>query len=428
MKTSSIEQKAFYSLCFFAVCNPILAQIGFLFMPSGIAGLSLMQLFQGCFFVVVIGFLFLLRSGHCPLLTKLWILLGLFATAWTINQIKTMLSVYHDATFMRIEMIHYFKILVSIMLWIFAVKTITDQRQSHLLLSCIIAGSLVTAAAIFYFYFSAKGLIAGYAYAGVRASTGAEGVSGKGTAGFLLTALFILLAIKNIPLAIRLPAILSIGSATFLIFDRSSQIAFCCSMLWSIIWALRTKNSHTQKRVFSVLAALVLCFLLYIAFNGTQQLSARWTRDLSHGLIGSGRNLFYSAATQWIVLQSGVWDLLFGIGFGNILPLMHEACGLYIHTHSDFFDTITMWGVLGLLFYLYLFFTAYTTFSKQDHKSIQYLASSCIILSFLIMSLITGQFESTQSMFCFMTASHCLSFNQKNQVLNRLSRNAADYL
>lgn len=416
---SEIESRLYFgSICLFAIINPLIAQIGWYFFPDRIAGLSLMQWYQGLFFVYVLATIPFLRKHSNILSKQIYQLLSMFIVGFTIIHLRAWGTGNIDPDYVMIERIYYFKIIFAITLWYYVSLVINNTQRADVLLKCIIAGSIVTSLCIFYFYFTSTDISEAYAYEGVKASTGVEGVSGKGTAGFLVPSVFLVLylSMKNrskygIILA------LFILAATYLTYGRAGQVAFCCGLMWLISWYFFFSNRKINYN--TIIIFVVLLFIgafLYFRTYGYEELFSRWTYDLSKGAIGSGRGIFYSTALKWFTQESSFVEFFLGMGFGNIRNIMFYNSGIRVHTHSDFFDMMLTGGVLGLLLYSAFLWTAFDHVRKTPKISVEFLVMSSIFIVFCVMSFLTGIFIAPHAIFSFLAALYCMK--RKNSESN----------
>ena len=400
----------------FSVLNPIVAQVGWYFFPEGIAGFTLMQLFQGIFYIYVVLTIPLLKNYANAYSVILKRLIIVFLICLTFSHLRLWLIGQIDVEFVEIERMHYFKIIFSMTLWYYISLVVKDKKDAITLLKSIIIGCFLTGTCIVYFYYNDLGTVKAYAYAGVKASFGAEGSSGKAIVGFMLTGtvLSIYLQVKHY---------LKYGSiiAMFLIlgiiltYDRSGQVALVCYCIWMLVWYVFYSDRRSEYRLITRGTALLFCIsILYFVNFGFEQLTARWEYDFNQGVIGSGRGTFYITSIKWLIGGGELPDLIFGMGFGNILPLMNAASGIYVHTHSDFFDMMLAIGIIGILLFIYLFRSTLNIMKGMDVGSVDYSSAFAVFIVFFIMCCFTGQFSATHAMFCFMTSIYCIKIASAN--------------
>ncbi|HEX42396.1 MAG TPA: hypothetical protein ENN81_10115 [Phycisphaerales bacterium] len=393
-----------------AVLNPSITQAGYYFFPSGIAGMSLMQLFQGVFFLVVLAtlpFLLPLWHGYASLFARL---LLAFTFVLGLVYFRGEITGKIPSQQVRAEQIYYFKVIFALTVWLYVSLVIRNSDDARQLLYCIVIGSSLCAVVILYFYITGRGQVRSYLYAGVIATRGAEGVSGKATLGYLLTSiwatLYLLINFKKPWLL--LPALLLLA-ASFVMYDRSSQVAFVLSGAWLVGWGIFvTKNRHKRNRLMLFIVFLVVVATVYFSRVGFDQLMRRWTYDFSRGEIGSGRSTFWISSLDWLKSEADWADFLFGMGYGQMVQRMASAAGIWVHTHSDLFDLLLIAGVLGLFLLALLYYTLMKIALIRDKTSSEFSVMVAVFISYAAMSCLTGQFGAPHAMFTIMSVLWCL--------------------
>ena len=97
---------------------------------------------------------------------------------------------------------------------------------------------------------------------------------------------------------------------------------------------------------------------------------------------------------------------------------MYEACGAYIGTHSDLFNFLTVYGVIGGVFYLViaarLFFVNFKTI---HNNSIENLFLRAATLFILLTGLFTGLFQATYTFFMLVVLQYYLLSRDKTSLV-----------
>lgn len=449
-RSEFVAEAAVLGLCVFSVANPLVAQATFFFFPDPLAGMNIMQWFQGlCFLLILVTLPKLPRDCvefSYPFSRLLWayvISLGLL-------HLRLFSTGRLPDDMVNTERMVYFKVIFALLLWYYVSCLVQSHKSARRLLQSILLGALISASWILICYFSGIGS-ANYASAGIKATAGSEGVSGKAMAGFLLpaTAGAMFLALRDDSYRWAMCASL-IVVAVFVTFDRSAQVAFMVGLSWMTIWWVGLACPRPCSK--TILLFLCIIFVLgsvYFVHHGSEELVARWTRDFDRGEIGSGRGTFYMTAWNWFWNDSSILDFLFGMGFGNIYDLMHTGSGIFRHTHSDLFDMLLIGGIVGLAIYFLLFYTIASLGRGLPVGSMEFAALAALLISFGVMSLLTGLMAFPHTMYAFGAQcisirvlaiqekldpiplyhrSRCAHGSAKTDFRNRKSRSTKDFL
>jgi O-Antigen ligase len=408
-RLQTAQKRAFILLCSFAALNPAVAQIGYLFLPGGVAGLSLMQWFQGLVFLLELPLMpwFLRPYQDTRHLRGLAIFVAL---AIVVFIMKSGLTRGTSMEILKGELTLYFKYFFWAFSWLFIGLSVRNALRGRLLLTYIVLG--VSVDAMFKIIGAATGRwgVDAYASAGVSASFGAEGISGKATVGFLLPAMFLCwYLLKNRAGAAVLTS--SVFFAAIVVtYDRTAQVAVSLSLFWCVVWALfLSRRQRSHGIVFRFVVLLLIGGWIYAADYGMGHLTARWTHELEtdRALDGSGRLSLYAASWKWFRTANGL-DLLFGQGQNRTFDMIEQSVGKRLHTHSDLFDMMSYGGILGLILYAYLMYVLLGLLREIPYFCLEFQIAAAIAISFLVMSVVTGQMDATHAMFTLGASLWCL--------------------
>ena len=408
-RSEYIANAAVLGLCVFSVANPLVKQAVLFFFPFPIAGLNLMQWFQGLCFLLVLMMLPVVPRGCIELSRPFSRLLWAYVIALSVVHLRLLSTGRIPADMVFTERMVYFKIVFALLFWYYASRLVQSYEFARVLLHSILLGALISAGWILVCYCSGIGG-AHYAFAGITATAGSEGASGKGVVGFLLPAAAgaMFLSLRDGSYRWALSAAL-IVAAVFVTFDRSAQVAFVVALFWMAIWWLGLARPRpASKIVFLFLGIIVLSGAIYYGRHGTEELLARWTLDFDRGEIGSGRGAFYTAAWNWFWHDSSITDFLLGMGYVNIWDVMHTASGAFRHTHSDLFDMLMIGGIVGLALYFLLFHTIASLGRGLPIGSAEFATLGAVLLSFGVMSLLTGLMAFPHAMYAFGAQCICI--------------------
>jgi len=87
---------------------------------------------------------------------------------------------------------------------------------------------------------------------------------------------------------------------------------------------------------------------------------------------------------------------------------MHTASGAFRHTHSDLFDMLMIGGIVGLALYFLLFHTIASLGKGLPIGSAEFATLAAMLLSFGVMSLLTGLIAFPHAMYAFGVQCICI--------------------
>lgn len=404
-----IPDAAVLGLCVFSVVNPLIAQATFLLLPDSIGGMNIMQWFQGLCFPLVLAMLLILPTGCVEFSRPFSRLLLAYVIAFGLIHLRLVSGGRVAAETASAERMVYFKVIFALLLWYYTSRVAQSYESARRLLQWILLGALVSAVWVLVCYFAGMGG-AHYVSAGVKATAGSEGVSGKGVAGFLLpaagTAVYLALHEGSGRWAIWAALLLV---AVFVTFDRSAQVAFAAGLSWIVIWWLLLARPKPSVRVlFPLVCIAIVLGATYYAHHGSEELIARWTYDFDRGEVGSGRGTFYATAWNWLWKDSSIMDFFFGMGYGNIQPLMLTGSGAFRHTHSDLFDMLLIGGMAGLALYILLLYTIIALARDLAVGGMAFACLGALVISFGVMSVLTGLMAFPHTVYAFGAQCICI--------------------
>jgi len=276
-------------------------------------------------------------------------------------------------------------------MWALAARTISQPLQARHVLKAFAFGGLIAAVSVAIGYVTGATLT--QAYHDVRASAGYFG-NGKGLAGSLAAAAFIF-AYLSVQLKKKLYLLFGgcCAAAMLLTYARAGMVGLAAAAVWGLTWSLWRKTSGAWVRRF--VAVLALSAGLLVASIGVGGFARRWS-DVSNSHrsnAGSGRILLWSLAWDSFV-QEPPADQLFGRGVEGMYKLtylkLHDAW--VGHTHSDFFDILTIGGLLGLVAAGTLPFAIFKLSRSLPAAAPERGLFWCIACILLAQALLTGQF------------------------------------
>jgi hypothetical protein len=409
IESASAGRKCYLVPCALAAFTPAITQLGYLLVPNGYGGLSLMQWFHGLVFLVMI---YLLPAVYAPYgdVRRVRRLMVLFGSGFTLIAFKTALAGSATSDSINYDLVQCFKYSSWALAWLFISVSVRTRRQASILLICILVGSSVDAAFKLVGFCTGKWTVSAYAHEGVAANFGAEGVSGKATVAFLISSVFLAwYQLRRRPWVGALVSVFFL-SAVVVTYDRAAQIAFCVSALWCVVWILFVSPLRNRFAVVLRLAVLgVTLGMGYAAIYGLDQITARWKYEFrkTGTISGSGRTVLYGATWDWMTSATTA-EFLLGQGVSGTVQMLQSATGARVHAHSDLFDMMSIGGMLGLFLYGYLIWVTLCILRSIPRFSAEFLVAIAICISFLFMSLITGQLTAVHAMFTVGASLWCL--------------------
>jgi hypothetical protein len=408
-RDESIPGAAVVGLCVFSIVNPLLAQAAFFLFPHSIGGMNIMQWFQGLCLPLILAMLLILPAGCVEFSRPFSRLLLAYVIAFGLLHLRLVSGGRVAAETASAERMVYFKISFALLLWYYTSRVAQSYESARRLLQWILLGAFISAVWVLVCYFAGMGG-AHYVSAGVKATAGSEGVSGKGVAGFLLPAAgaAVYLALHEGACRWALWASLLLV-AVFVTFDRSAQVAFAAGLSWIAAWWLLLARPRPSARILLPLVCVAMLLgAAYYAHYGTEELIARWTHDLDRGEVGSGRGTFYATAWNWFWKDSSTMDFLFGMGYSNIQPLMFTGSGAFRHTHSDLFDMLLIGGMAGMVLYFLMLYTIIALGRDLARGGMAFACLGVLVISFGAMSLLTGLMAFPHTVYAFGAQCICI--------------------
>ena len=147
----------------------------------------------------------------------------------------------------------------------------------------------------------------------------------------------------------------------------------------------------------------VLTIVLAVAVVGTEGFEKRW-EDIHDGeKAGSGRTGLWKTALS-VCARLDLDLQLTGVGYSGGLDTVENERGNRIHTHSDWFDNLLMFGVLGMAGWIALNMAMFKTIRSCASHSAEFAVGMAVFLVFLIESFFTGQMFGTYVMMFYIMA------------------------
>ena len=165
-----------------------------------------------------------------------------------------------------------------------------------------------------------------------------------------------------------------------LVFFTGVRSALLALVILSIVYFRKLKVKTLVVVVFVGLFAAYFLFSNTGIFNAVLQ---KTKTTIEMGSISSSRPLiFKSSIMAYFYSGNSLMDFLFGIGLDRLTSFNKREIFMSIHAHNDFIDALVIFGVFGLLLYLY---GIINFFSKNKSKM--------LFLFFFILAFFNGFYQ-----------------------------------
>ncbi len=240
----------------------------------------------------------------------------------------------------------------------------------------------------------------GSIYKEVYATTGGVNVSGKTVVSFVTLGIFLafywLVVTRRGRWIFAIPIFVGLLVILFS-YNRATQLSFALVLLFDAFWLFRGRKIRT----FFILGIAIIAAWVFLTSSFGESFLLRWQRIRVDG--GNGRIKLIRAALGALVNPESMRSLLFGRGYSETRLLMFRACGDYVGTHSDLFDFLTMYGIVGGGFYAWIAFRILTIGRNLPRRSLEYLCVQSVGAFIILTGLMTGSFQSTYTYVMFFT-------------------------
>lgn len=290
------------------------------------------------------------------------------------------------------------KIFYWCFVWLLTIMYVHDVKSCNKIQAAFVYGAVFNTLFIVYFFFTGQTRVDPYLRAGVEASFGAGGVSGKGMIGFMLYGIFIAPVtpfFRSKWIGSGLSAIILVGLA--LTNDRTGQLAFVLGLGWMSFWLLGSSSRSTQRSGYvRMIFASLIAGAAYFSTLSLDNLIKRWS-DVGGENAGSGRLRMWQGAMNHF--WSSDYDLMFlGGGHTNVRDAMLSQLNANVHTHSDLFDQLLGVGLVGMVVYCLFFVTIFRLALGVNRRSIHFALAITICIMMISMSVLTSQLLYPHSM------------------------------
>ena len=248
--------------------------------------------------------------------------------------------------------VSYLKIFYWVVLAIAHFALVTDGVWAKRVLISIVVGTLIASLSIL------LGFVVGgrnvYAHEGITASVGFF-QSGKTIAGPLIVGMIAAWIIwfrdhrsgTALLMLVMLVALLATQA-------RAGQVALVLALAAIAVRRIVLKRQAPVFKLATLAAAVFASAALFgLIVILREVVFARWEDVADVATAGSGRLTLWIAAVQELLTRNWL-ELAFGAGYESALQVSQDAVGVKLHLHSDLFDLLVMFGVVGLLGYTVL--------------------------------------------------------------------------
>jgi len=294
------------------------------------------------------------------------------------------------------------KVLYWPVAWMACMVLCRRPEDFRVILGGLTVAGTYAAASVFVVYF--LGIEELSPYGGIAASAGGLNTA-KGLGGILAVTglVWIWLTRERRPWLGAAGFVICYG-ALALTYQRTGLVAGGAAALWLAAWRIfgtkgpAPRNWALRPVVLSLVPVLMVTLVL-----GTADMEKRWNDLLDADKAGSGRVTFWQEAAA-IHQQADLPGKVVGIGYSALVDGMESRYGARIHSHSDVLDALVVYGVLGLIGWLAVYWAILRMILRSG---LAWPASAAALAVFLVMALesvITGQMFGPHVMSFYLLA------------------------
>lgn len=387
----SLHKLAVDYLCLYAVLYPLLAH--FLMNESGTGGVGSTPV-QALQFLTLVACLYVGKFGKSSVRESV--------DVWIVGSIYFGCAALYLATFFAederfVEITYAARFIMWFLFAAIVVRGSFGIRQLEKLSFSFLLGTFFQGLLAIWAF---KTQNVGSIYKEVYATTGGAYVSGKMIVSFVTLGIFLASYWLMTSLRSRWFFSLSIFVGFLVIlfsYNRATQLSLTIVVLLDGFWLFRNKKI---KAVF-LLAIIAILIGAFLSSSAGDSFLLRWQNIQDDG--GSGRVKLVRAAVKNIIEPDSMSTLLFGKGYHQTKLIMYQACGAFIGAHSDFFDFLTVYGLVGGAFYLWIVLKILTMNHDLPSGSPEYLCIRSSGVFIIIAGLFTGLFQGTYTFFMLFT-------------------------
>lgn len=165
----------------------------------------------------------------------------------------------------------------------------------------------------------------------------------------------------------RLLSILGFGVLTFFIIQgakRGAIMVGALGLLSFIYYQMRTVEKKHRFKGYLVIAISIIG-LSYFAYDIllSNEFVMKRLESMGEGQ-SSGRDIIYANIFNGWYNSDSIMHYIFGFGFAGSMLL--SGSGHF--AHNDWLELLSNFGLLGVVLYFYLFYSAYTTLRKSNWR------------------------------------------------------------
>jgi hypothetical protein len=286
--------------------------------------------------------------------------------------------------------------------WMAYMVVCHKPEDFRVILGGLAVAGTYAAASVFAVYF--LGIEELSPYEGIAASAGGLNTA-KGLGGILAVAglVWIWLTRERRPWLGAAGFVICYG-ALALTYQRTGLVAGGAAALWLAAWRIfGTKGPAPRNWALRPVVLSLVPVLMVTLALGTADIEKRWNDLLDADKAGSGRVVFWQEAAA-IHQQADLPGKVVGIGYSALVDGMESNYGARIHSHSDVLDALVIYGVLGLIGWLAVYWAILRMILR---RGLAWPASAAALAVFLVMALesvFTGQMFGPHVMTFYLLA------------------------
>jgi hypothetical protein len=169
---------------------------------------------------------------------------------------------------------------------------------------------------------------------------------------------------------------------------RGAIVACSVGLLIYFYYQIKTLEKHNRVRGYlvAIIAMFVLSAFAYKEFISNEFLITRMTSISEGGM--SNREIIYKEVFNNWYNSDNAWNLIFGFGFAGSVNLTGS------YAHNDWLELMSNFGVVGICFYLFLFYSAVKCSLENDWMEDKRILMFTIVMMWFCISLISMWYTS----------------------------------
>lgn len=210
---------------------------------------------------------------------------------------------------------------------------------------------------------------------------------------------------------------------TIISFKRGAILLAVATLVTTYLYNL-LKRKTLNNRIKILLYLSIFIIIIFLTINEFSNIfSIRFKDFESWETAGSGRGrMFYLMISDFITYPT---NLFFGNGYFSTIDFFEDKIGHSIIAHSDFFEFLYNFGLLGIIIFLNIIKSTYNTFKYYDKINIRYSSTVLSILTIItISSLYTNLLFNTEAYYLAISWGYVTGVMSRSKQLSQIKQSA----